>query len=134
MNLSIEKLIFNEFFLHFYVMDGKMDLFSFLRRKNMTQADLSRALDTTPGNVNRWAKGDGVPGYDLCEKLLKLGMTVEELFGIDYSDRSGAPVTVPPDIMNDPAFREGLQESIKAKIDAVVSEQVTAILKAKGLI
>ena len=63
-----------------------MDLFSFLRRKNMSQADLSKALDTTPGNVNRWAKGDGVPSYDLCRKLLELGMTIEELFSIDYAE------------------------------------------------
>lgn len=62
-----------------------MDLFSFLRRKNMTQAELSKRLETTPGNVNRWAKGDGVPSYELCAKLLRLGMTVEELFGVDYA-------------------------------------------------
>lgn len=60
----------------------KMNLFSFLSRRKMSQADLAKALATTPGNVNRWAKGDGVPGYDLCVKLLEMGMTTEELFGI----------------------------------------------------
>jgi len=91
-----------------------------------------------PKGVYNWAKDKSAygsrPSYNDLVRLLEKGATVETLFGIDYSDRSSAPVTVPPEIMNDPAFREGLQESIKAKVDAVVSEQVTAILKAKGLI
>ena len=48
----------------------------------MSQADLAKDLDTTPANVNRWAKGEGVPSYELCVKLLEKGMTTEELFGI----------------------------------------------------
>ena len=62
-----------------------MDILSFLERKKIRQADLSRMLDTTPGNVNRWVKGDGVPSWEICRKLLLLGMTVEELFGVEYS-------------------------------------------------
>ena len=42
MYLSRGKYIFNEFFIYFYNMEAQMDLFSFLRRKNMTQADLSK--------------------------------------------------------------------------------------------
>lgn len=67
----------------------RIDLFSFLARKKMSQADLAKALDTTPGNVNRWAKGDGVPGYELCVKLLELGMTTEELFGVSVPQDFG---------------------------------------------
>ena len=61
-----------------------MDIHSFLERKKISQADLSRELKTTPGNVNRWVKGEGVPSWELCRKLLLIGMTVEELFGIEY--------------------------------------------------
>lgn len=64
-------------------MEQKIDLISFLSRKKMSQADLSKALETTPANVNRWAKGDGAPGYELCVKLLQMGMTTKELFGIE---------------------------------------------------
>lgn len=52
MHLSRGKYIFNEFFLYFWFMSDTIDLLSFLQRVNMTQAELSKALDTTPGNVN----------------------------------------------------------------------------------
>lgn len=48
----------------------------------MSQSDIAKSLDTTPANVNRWAKGEGVPSYELCVKLLEQGMTTEELFGL----------------------------------------------------
>ena len=63
-------------------MERKLDLFSYLTRKKMSQADLAKSLDTTPANVNRWAKGEGVPSYELCVKLLEQGMITEELFGL----------------------------------------------------
>lgn len=100
-----------------------MDLFSFLRRKNMSQADLSKALDTTPGNVNRWAKGDGVPSYDLCKKLLELGMTIGELFGIELSKM--APPT------GDSEFLEGMANAIDPEFSAKV-ERIVLEMKAKG--
>lgn len=80
--MSSEKFIFYEFFINFYFTEHKIDLFSYLTRKKMSQADLAKALDTTPANVNRLAKGDGVPSYELCVKLLEQGITTEELFGI----------------------------------------------------
>lgn len=48
----------------------------------MSQSDIAKSLDTTPANVNRWAKGEGVPSYELCVKLLEQGMTTEELFDL----------------------------------------------------
>ena len=62
-----------------------INLLSFLKRKNISQAELAKTLNTTPANVNRWAKGDGVPSYELCKKLLEIGMTTEELFGLSIS-------------------------------------------------
>ena len=103
-------------------MANELDLFSFLRRKNMCQADLSKALDTTPGNVNRWAKGDGVPSYDLCKKLLEQGMTVKELFGIDIPN-------LPPS--TDPAFLEGVANASDPEFNAKV-EKIVLEMKAKG--
>ena len=98
-------------------------------------ASLSGIKDSK--NLGKWAQGKpngSRPNYNAIIRLFQAGATVETLFGVDYSDRSCASVAVPPEIMNDPAFREGLLESIKAKVDAVVSEQVTAILKDKGLL
>ena len=100
-----------------------MDLFSFLRRKNMSQADLSKALETTPGNVNRWAKGDGVPSYDLCKKLLELGMTIQELFGISLAD--AAPPT------GDGEFLEDMANASDPEFNARI-ERIVLDMKAKG--
>lgn len=34
----------------------------------------------------RWAKWDGVPSYDVFSRILRLGMTTRELFGIDSQE------------------------------------------------
>lgn len=80
----------------------------------MSQAELSKTLDTTPGNVNRWAKGDGVPSYELCRKLLLLGMTIEELFGIaDYrAEQPGEFSKGTNGVAEDPSFKNGVYKAI----------------------
>lgn len=98
----------------------------------MNQAELSKRLDTTPGNVNRWAKGDGVPSYELCAKLLRLGMTVEELFGVDYKPQQSASVLPPEFVKANPevieGFREQLLEDLMKK-GLVPKEQVKDIVR-----
>ena len=113
MNLSRGKCIFNEFFIYFYNVEYKMDIFSFLRRKKMKQADLARSLETVPGNVARWVKGEGVPSYELCAKLLSLGMTVKELFGIDYTEGDDYTPSVPPEFLESPEFQEGVKLAVE---------------------
>ena len=90
-----------------------MDIFSFLRRKKMKQADLARSLETVPGNVTRWVKGEGVPSYELCAKLLSLGMTVKELFGIDYVEGDDYIPSVPPEFLESPEFHEGVKLAVE---------------------
>ena len=90
----------------------------------MNQAELSKRLDTTPGNVNRWAKGDGVPSYELCVKLLRLGMTVEELFGVDYKPQQPSAGQPSPEFLNaHPELMEGVQEQLMADIMAGLKEK-----------
>lgn len=60
-----------------------MDLDGFLKRIGTTQKDLAEEIGTTPANVSRWSSGIGVPGFDLCRKLLEAGMTTKELFGVE---------------------------------------------------
>lgn len=92
-----------------------MNLISFLSRKKMNQAELAKSLDTSPANVNRWAKGEGVPSYELCVKLLTLGMTNEELFGI-----SQPPVVEKVASLSE--FLDVFQKSMNAAIDGVKKE------------
>lgn len=60
----------------------EMNLDKYLERKKIKQADLARMIRTSPANVNKWAQKDGVPGYELCARLLEAGMTTEELFNV----------------------------------------------------
>ena len=81
----------------------------------MSQADLSRELDTTPGNVNRWVKGEGVPSYELCRKLLILGATVEELFGVtEYKvDQTNEFATGSNSVFDKSFFKNGVYKAIQ---------------------
>ena len=86
MNFKFTCQAENEFLIDFLFiftnMEPKLDLQAFLNRKNIKQAELAKLIETTPENVSRWAKGKGVPSYELCFNLLVNGMTQEELFGI----------------------------------------------------
>lgn len=103
------------FFCIFCFMPSNMDLFAFLRRKNMSQAALAKALNTTPSNVNRWAKGEGVPSYEICRELLLLGMTVKELFGIEYHEEEKVfkIESSIDEVFNSPRFKEKMNEAIE---------------------
>lgn len=63
-----------------------MNILKFLDEKNITQQELGDSLGTSNQNVNRWVTGKGVPSYEFCKKLLELGITVEDLFGVSYND------------------------------------------------
>jgi transcriptional regulator with XRE-family HTH domain len=45
---------------------------------------LAKALGINPANVSEWEGGNGFPSYQVIKKLLEMGATVEELFGISY--------------------------------------------------
>ena len=62
-----------------------MNIAKFLNEKKMTQQDLGDSIGTSNQNVNRWVTGKGVPSYEFCQKLLELGMSVEDLFDIPYN-------------------------------------------------
>lgn len=68
-----------------------IDLDSFLSRMGLTKAGLSRSLGMDP-KTSIWAsyeKGRSDPSFEVCRGLLKLGMTVEELFGVEYNKIHG---------------------------------------------
>ncbi|MBR6448385.1 MAG: helix-turn-helix domain-containing protein [Fibrobacter sp.] len=61
--------------------DFHVGINGFLARKKIGQADLARRVGTSPANVNKWCKGEGVPSWELCRRLAMLGMTFREIFG-----------------------------------------------------
>jgi len=53
-----------------------------------TQMALAKELGIGTANVSEWELGRGYPSYLVIKKLLELGATVEELFGIEYANKS----------------------------------------------
>lgn len=51
--------------------------------------ELALKLGTKKSRVDSWSAGSRTPTYDMCVKLLELGMTVEELFGKPYLSSVG---------------------------------------------
>lgn len=53
----------------------------------MSKADLYRSLGMDPKSslLSAYEKGRSKPSFEICDKLIRLGMTVEELFGIEYA-------------------------------------------------
>jgi DNA-binding XRE family transcriptional regulator len=50
-----------------------------------TQARLADMLGIERTSISVWELGKSMPGSKIMQKLLKLGATVEELFGIEYN-------------------------------------------------
>ena len=57
----------------------------FIKRVGMADHDeLAQKLGIKKGTVDAWSSGSRCPTYEVCVKLLDMGMTVEELFGKAY--------------------------------------------------
>lgn len=55
----------------------------FIDRLNFSKADLLRGLDRDPKSsvISSYIKGRSNPSYEICCKLINLGITAQELFG-----------------------------------------------------
>lgn len=57
----------------------------FIKRVGIADHDeLAQKLGIKKGTVDSWSSGSRNPTYEVCVKLLDLGMTVDELFGKAY--------------------------------------------------
>ncbi len=62
-----------------------MNIQGFIDRVGIADhAELAARLGTKKPTVDSWSSGARTPTFDMCVKLLELGMTVEELFGKPY--------------------------------------------------
>lgn len=60
-----------------------MDILKFLNRTNRSQSDLARELGVDASSVNNWIRGKNTPKYELCLRLLDMGIGIDELFSAD---------------------------------------------------
>lgn len=88
---------------------------SFLNRKGMSKADLCRAfnIDSKSSIFSSYEKGRAYPSYETCLKLLEMGMTVEELFGISEAEKNVEKISSLKD------FVELFQKSMNETLDSV---------------
>lgn len=96
-----------------------MDIDAFLNRTHRTKADLLRDLGQDPKSsiISAYKAGRSKPSFDVCVKLLQLGMTPRELFGeeidevirTNYSDTQKAPL---PSEFDTPEFRAVIEKAV----------------------
>lgn len=60
---------------------------SFIKRKGYrNQTELARLLGVSQGTVSAWANGTSAPTHEMGRKLLRLGMTITELYDEDFPE------------------------------------------------
>ncbi|MDR0517292.1 MAG: helix-turn-helix domain-containing protein [Fibromonadaceae bacterium] len=79
------------FYENTYILDMETGegIKSFRDRKRWKQADLAKELGIIQQNISIWEAGKGTPSFAMTKKLLELGITVEELFGVEYTEKHG---------------------------------------------
>jgi len=73
---------------------AKIDLSGFMHRRKMGQVKLAKELGITQQTISMYCNGKATPSYATIKKLLQMGATVEELFGIPYTGQSGQPLNL----------------------------------------
>ena len=93
-----------------------MDIQNFMKEHGYTQTDLAKMLNTSVQNVNKWVNGGGVPSYEFCQRLLQIGMSVEDLFGIS-TESVGKASSLHP--LTSLEFVETLQEVLNNSLEGI---------------
>ena len=64
----------------------------FIRRKGFkNQTELAKLLGVSQGTVSAWANGTSAPTHEMGRKLLRLGMTVTELYDENFPSETMSP-------------------------------------------
>lgn len=104
-----------------------MDIAGFAERIGLnSQTKLAEKLGVTPQNVTRYYGKQKPPSYEMCKKLLKIGISLEELFDKETADAYEAHRQKVPDEIkkeffeninfNDPEIRSVLAEVLAEKL------------------
>lgn len=99
------------------------DISSFTNALGISKAELCRRLGLKPksNTLSLYDKGKSNPPYEMCKKLLELGMTVEELFGpeiaakvvISRNELKAEQAAYNPKInFDDPAVQAGITKAL----------------------
>ena len=93
------------------------DCNSFINRKGWKQRELAQRLNIGTSTVGMWCTGQSTPSYGVILKLIELGMTMEELFGVEYSGmlmkNSETSPEVAGSIFDSPEFRASIEKILQ---------------------
>lgn len=64
-----------------------MDIQKFIDRVGITPKQLAEALDLDYSSVNNWIRGKAFPKYVYAEKMLEMGIHIDELFSEEAWER-----------------------------------------------
>lgn len=90
------------------------DFQKFLARTRLKQREVAAKTGVSLGLVGMWASGKSKPSYDTIVKLIRCGMTSEELFGPEISKllfENSKKTEIP---MSKEAFIAGVREAMAA--------------------
>jgi len=63
-------------------------IYEFMQRKGIrNQQEFADILGLTQSTISAWNAGVRNPTYEICVELLKMGMTTDELFGVECSQK-----------------------------------------------
>ncbi|MCL2283242.1 MAG: hypothetical protein FWC26_07990 [Fibromonadales bacterium] len=80
---------------------------------------MAKKMRCSPGLIGMYASQKSVPSYEKIELLLKLGMTIEEMFGQEAAEQTHLFVQTEGDLQNE-------ANSFKDKVGKAVVELLNA--------
>lgn len=60
---------------------------AYLVRTKQTSKELTKKISCSEANVSKWKKFKGLPSLEVVFKLVKNGMTLQEVFGKDMAEK-----------------------------------------------
>jgi DNA-binding XRE family transcriptional regulator len=96
---------------------------NFRDRMRWNQAQLAKKVDLLQSTVSSWEKGKNVPSFHVARKLMEMGATVEEVFGLKYNEMHSL-------VKAESATSNELQEVIRRLI--TVESELNGIKKQKA--
>jgi len=86
---------------------------SFLARTGHTHESLAKKISCSPGLIGMYASQKSVPSYEKIEQLLKLGMTIEEMFGQEAAEQTHLFVQTEEELQGEAnSFKDKVGEAI----------------------
>ena len=87
-----------------------------MERTGQNHREIAEKIGVSISTINALKVGRAKPSYDLCQKLLLSGMTINELFGEETEcfviDRLRDKIA--PKSADDPAFLEAVKKALAA--------------------